>query len=85
MRTVFLSEREVEALDRPVRDVELDDGWRDLLARLQERVVRSTGLLHLDDRDLGEIPHYASDGSAPERAKRLLAVFGRVLGPTLGR
>ena len=85
MRTVFLSEREIEALDRPDPHESPDDGWQDFLVRLQERAVRSTGLLHLDDRDLEEIPRYAFDDGAPERAKRLRAVFGRALGPALGR
>lgn len=85
MRTVFLSEREIEALDRQNGHAAPDEGWDDLLARLRARVVRSTGLLHLDDRDLEQISRYASDVKVPGRAKRLRAVFWRAPGPKLGR
>lgn len=84
MRTVFLSEQEIEALDRQNGHTAVDEGWDDLLARLRARVVRSTGLLHLDDRDLEQISRCAVDIKAPGRAKRLRSVFSRVLGPTLG-
>lgn len=84
MRTVFLSEQEMDALDRQNGHTTADEAWDDLLARLRARVIRSTGLLHLDDRDLEQISRHAADMKAPGRAKRLRSVFSRVLGPTFG-
>jgi hypothetical protein len=85
MRTVFLDELETEALCRQDPDTELDGGWQNLLIRLQQKVDRSTGCLHLDARDLEQIPRYAFDYGDGGWEARLVAVFGRALGPRLGR
>jgi hypothetical protein len=85
MRTVYLDEFEMEALRAPDPDAESGNGWPDLLARLQERVDGSTGCLHLDARDLEQIPRYAFDYGKEAWEARLIAVFSRALGPRLGR
>ncbi len=85
MRTVFLTDREVTALVRRDAGNESDTGWRGLLIRLQQKVDRSTGRLHLDARDLEQIPHYAFDCGNRDWEARLRVVFESSLGPALGR
>jgi hypothetical protein len=85
VRTVFLDEFEIDALDREDPDTESDGGWQSFLIRLQEKVDRSTGCLHLDAKDLEQIPRYALDDGDGSRKARLAAVFERTLGPELGR
>ena len=85
MRTVFLDVFEIEALDRQDPDTESDGGWQSLLIRLQEKVDRLTGCLHLDARDLEQIPRYAFEYGNGGWEDRLKSVFERTLGPGLGR
>jgi hypothetical protein len=85
MRTVFLGECELEAIDHQDSEAESDGGWQDLLAGLRQKVDRATGCLHLDARDLEQIPRYAFDCGNGVWEARLLAAFERVLGPRLGR
>ena len=85
MRTVFLDELEMEALDREDPDTESDGGWQGLLIRLQLKVDRSSGCLHLDARDLEQISRYAFRYGNGGWEDRLKSVFERTLGPELGR
>jgi hypothetical protein len=85
MRTVYLDEFEMEALSAAGSDTEPGDGWPEFLSRLEEKVDRSTGCLHLDGRDLEQIPRYAFDYGKDVWQTQLVAVFGRALGPRLGR
>lgn len=85
MRTVFLDEFELDALDREVQDTESNGGLQRLLIRLQLKVDRSTGCLHLDARDLEQISCYAFEYGNGGWEDRLKSVFERTLGPELGR
>ncbi|MBE3135770.1 MAG: aspartyl-tRNA synthetase [Acidobacteria bacterium] len=85
MRTVFLTDREVAALVRRDPGNGSDNGWRGLLVRLQQKVDRSTGRLHLDTHDLEQIPHYAFDYGNRDWEAQLRVVFESSLGSALGR
>ena len=60
-------------------------GWHSLLVRLQADLNQTTGDLPLSDADLERIAHYAFDFGKSEWEARLTTVFGRHLGPKLGR
>ncbi len=85
MRTVNLTPAEIHVLDRqdPVKGP--DGGWQTLLTRLQGKVNRTIGELVLDAQDLEQIPRYAFDYGNGGWEDRLLGIFGRTLGPRLGR
>lgn len=85
MQTVFLDEFEIDALDHEDPHTDSDGGWQGLLIRLQLKVDRSSGCLHLDGRDLEQIPRYAFDYGNDGWEERLKSVFERTLGPELGR
>jgi hypothetical protein len=85
VRTVFLDEFEIDALDREDPDTESDGGWQGLLIRLQLKVDRSSGCLHLDARDLEQIFRYAFEYGNGGWEDRLKSVFERTLGPGLGQ
>ena len=46
---------------------------------------RATGTIHLTTEDLDDIPRYAFDYTQGGFEDRLVFIFGRVLGPKLGR
>jgi len=85
MRTVYLNERELEALDRQDPVTTSDNGWQALLIRIRQKVDCATGCVHLDATDLEEIPRCAFDYGSGGWTARLLVVFERTLGPRLGR
>jgi hypothetical protein len=72
----------VAELDRPVVGV---GGFQTFLRRLQEQLNHATREIKLSDDDLTNIAHYAFDYQQGGWQERLLLVFGRVLGPRLGR
>lgn len=55
------------------------------LVGLQEKLNRETRALVLDGRDLERIARYAFDYERGGWQGRLTRIFGRTLGPTLGR
>jgi hypothetical protein len=83
--TVFLTPQELEVLDRQDPATVDDGGWQGLLISLQTKVDRYTRRVVLDADDLEKIPRYAFDYVNGGWEARLLAIFGRTLGPTLGR
>lgn len=76
---------ELAELDRQHPATEKNGGWQSLLVGLQRRVNRATGELVLTGRDLERIQRYAFDYTRGGWQNRLLRIFGRTLGPTLGR
>lgn len=85
MRTVYLLPGEITVLDRQDPSTGPDGGWQGLLVRLQNKVNRATGELVLDAQDLEQIPRYAFDYGNGGWEDRLTGIFGRTLGPGLGR
>jgi hypothetical protein len=77
-----LNAAEVAELDRPVAGV---GGFQTFLRQLQRRLNHATREIKLGDDDIATIAHYAFDYKQGGWQERLLAVFGRVLGPQLGR
>jgi hypothetical protein len=82
---VVLNEQEMEALFRQDPATKNNGGWQRLNVGLQERCNRATGELHLTPDDLRRIPKYAFDYEDGGWERRLIAAFGRHLGPNLGR
>jgi hypothetical protein len=64
---------------------EADGGWQGLLVHLQRAVNLATGEMLLDGDDVERIARYAFDYGQGGWESRLTEVFGRTLGPTLGR
>jgi len=82
---IFLTNSEIAELDRQRPNTKKDGGWEGLLVGLQEKVDRVTGRLVLDQQDLERLPRYAFDYGRGGWEKRLQSIFGRTLGPNLGR
>ena len=83
--TVRLNSDEIGELDRQHASTKGNGGWQSLLVTLQTKVDRTTGLLLLDDDDLERISKYAFDYGQGGWEIRLRKIFGRTLGPALGR
>jgi hypothetical protein len=84
-RTVTLNPSEVATLDKQDPSTASGGGFQGLLVKLQRQLDRTTGELKLDDGDQRRFPSYAFDygqGGWEDRCER---IFGRTLGPTLGR
>lgn len=62
-----------------------DGGFQGLMVSLQNRLNKSSGLLTLTPDDLERIPRYAFDYRKGGWESRLTTIFGRSLGPKLGR
>ncbi len=84
-KIVELDRQELEELDQQDPETKSSGGFQALLVRLQQKVRRGTGELILDEQDLEEIPRYAFDYRNGGWENRLIGIFGRTLGPTLGR
>ncbi|MGE0393903.1 MAG: aspartyl-tRNA synthetase [Vicinamibacterales bacterium] len=82
---VKLNEKEVAELDRQNPSTKSNGGFQGLLVGLQSRVDRLTGILDLTGRDIERIQRYAFDYRRGGWQGRLLRIFGRNLGPSLGR
>ncbi len=85
MPTVTLNPGEIAELDRQDPDSASDDGFQGLLVRLQGKVNRATGGIDPAEKDLSDIPRLAFDYRNGGWQNRLIAIFGRTLGATLGR
>jgi hypothetical protein len=82
---VELNPAEVEVLFRQDPRTERRGGYQSFLVRLQRNTDRATGALTLTDSDLEKIPRYAFDYGNGGWEDRFASVFGRHLGPRLGR
>lgn len=83
--TVTLNSSEMDTLARQNPDTEQDGGFQGFLVALQKKLNQETGEIDLNDKDLERIPKYAFDYNNGGWQDRLIAIFGRVLGPQLGR
>jgi hypothetical protein len=85
MHRLTLNSSEIEVLDRQDSSTEFDGGWQGLLVCLQRGVDRVTGEIVLEGHDLARIARYAFDYGRGGWESRLREIFGRTLGPNLGR
>jgi hypothetical protein len=83
--SIKLNAAELAELDKQNPATEKDGGYQTLLVGLQRRVNRATGELVLTGRDLERIQRYAYDYKRGGWQSRLERIFGRTLGPNLGR
>jgi hypothetical protein len=77
-----LNADELAELNRPLNGV---GGFQSLIKRLQSQVNPATHEVRLTDTDVDELQHYAFDFKQGGFQDRLVMIFGRVLGPKLGR
>lgn len=83
--TATLNQEEITTLDMQAPSTANDGGYQSFMVQLQSKLDRSTNELTLSDTDLAKIPKYAYDYGQGGWQNRLEAVFGRTLGPRLGR
>lgn len=81
-RFLELNPDEIAELDQSPKGV---GGFQSFIKRLQSQVNHATATIRLTDEDIAEIQHYAFDYKQGGFQDRLLAIFGRALGATLGR
>ncbi|MGH7489656.1 MAG: aspartyl-tRNA synthetase [bacterium] len=79
---IDLNSDEIADIDRPVNG---SGGFETFLRKLQDELNHATGAVKLSAEDLDYIPHAAFDYTDGGFEGRLLKIFGRVLGPRLGR
>lgn len=84
-RTVWLTQDEIAELDLQDPRTKGHGGFQGYLVDLQNRLGRDTNELFLSDSDLERIPRYAFDYKNGGWQNRLVQIFGRELGPKLGR
>lgn len=85
VRTETLNRLEIAELFEQDPSTRADGGFQSCLVKLQGQCDRSSGKIELDAADLERIPRYAFDYENGGWQNRLMAIFGRVLGKTLGR
>jgi hypothetical protein len=81
--TLTKSERELLFRQNPM--TEGDGGYQKLLVGLQKKLDPASSELLLSVQDLKRIPQYAFDYGNGGWEDRLVKIFGRSLGPKLGR
>ena len=81
---VRLNSDEIVELGRQDVSTKGNGGWQSLMVTLQTR-VHPTGEIELNGDDLERISRYAFDYGNGGWEKRLHKIFGRTLGPMLGR
>ena len=82
---VTLNSQEISLLDAQDPSTRSHGGFQSLMVNLQNKLDRSTNELALDDNDLRRIQRYAYCYQSGGWQDRLMAIFGRTLGPSLGR
>ncbi len=82
---ITLNAAEIEILFRQDPLTKDDGGWQRLLITLQELTDQTTGEIEIPPRILERIQRYAFDYGNGGWENRLTSVFGRTLGPSLGR
>jgi hypothetical protein len=83
--TVNLTSREIAELDKQNPATANNGGYQNFLVRLSRRCNSAGGELVLSISDLERIPRYAFDYGNGGWENRLKSIFGRALGPSLGR
>lgn len=82
---ITLLPAELEILFRQDPATKDDGGWQRLLVTLQELTDPDTGEIQIAARIMKRIQRYAFDYGNGGWENRLTSVFGRTLGPMLGR
>ena len=82
---IFLNPDEMRVLTKQDPATASDGGWQSFLVRLQRNTNSTTGELNLTDEDIQQIQRYAFDYGKGGWEDRLKELFGRHLGPNLGR
>ena len=82
---IVLNAEEMAALMKQDPSQKSKGGWQSLLVRLQRKLNSETGSINLDDKDLEQIPRAAFDYGKGGWEGTLQTIFGRSLGPNLGR
>lgn len=85
MVSVALNAGELAVLYRQHPSTKSRGGWQSLLVGLQQKVNRSNGRLTLTQTDLERLSRYAFEYGNGGWESRLRSIFGRTLGPNLGR
>jgi len=80
---VTLNRDEIQELLKQAPTTEKDGGWQALVVGLQKRTNKTTGHLTLLAADLEQIRRYAFQYGNGGWETRLVAIFGRHLGPKL--
>ena len=84
-RFLVLDDDEINALLEQDPATARDGGFQSLMVRLQENFRSGTQELRIEDKDLDDIQRYALDYNQGGWEERLMRIFRRNLGPTLGR
>jgi len=84
-KIVVLNPEEIAALDEQDPATAGDGGFQRFIVRLQQELRRASQELILPDADQEAIAHYAFDYKQGGWQNRLIRIFGRELGPRLGR
>jgi len=85
MEIMTLNQGEKESLLRQDPTTESDGGFQKLLVTLQYLIDEKSGTIELPDVLLERIPRYAFDYGNGGWETRLKYIFGRTLGPNVGR
>jgi hypothetical protein len=85
MLNLQLNPEEIEVLMQQDPASESGGGYQKLLVTLQYLLDPATGTIETPDVLLERIPRYAFDYGNGGWENRLVAIFGRTLGPNLGR
>jgi hypothetical protein len=85
MLIVTLNQDEIDFLLHQDPSTESDGGFQKLLVTLQYLLDEKSGKIELPDVLLERIPRYAFDYGNGGWESRLKHIFGRTLGPNLGR
>jgi hypothetical protein len=85
MTTVTLNKYEMDVLFEQRPSTENDGGWQKLMIKLQRACDRTTGVIQIEADTLARISKYAFDMGHGGWEDRLIKVFGRTLGSSLGR
>ena len=82
---ITLTSGEMAELFRQHPSTKGDGGFQSLMVKIQTRTNHATGELTLTPPLLERIPRYAFDYGNGGWENRLMAIFSRSLGPSLGR
>lgn len=82
---VVLNDDEIELLDKQDPETAKDGGFQGMLVGFQGALRRGTKELKLSDEDIERIAHYAFDMGNGGWENRLIGIFSRELGQSLGR
>lgn len=85
MPWIVLNDEEIALLDKQDPATAKDGGFQKMLVDFQKRLRRGTQELKLEEADIERIAHYAFDVGNGGWQTRLVGIFGRTLGETLGR